>query len=220
VPAVKDARWARNPIDAFVAAERERRGLVPMPPAERDVLLRRLTLDLTGLPPTPGELDADVAETSPTIDETVIDRLLASPRYGERWGRHWMDVWRYSDWAGYQQEVRNSQPHVWRWRDWIVESLNADKPYDQMVREMLAGDEIAPDDPNTVRATGYLVRNWYKFNRNVWLDDTVEHTFKAFLATTINCARCHDHRYDPISQQDFYRAKAVFEPHDVRTDPV
>jgi hypothetical protein len=149
-----------------------------------------------------------------------VDKLLASPHYGERWGRHWMDVWRYSDWAGYQAEVRESQPFVWRWRDWIVESLNADKPYDRMVREMLAGDEIAPDDPSTLRATGFLARNWYKFNRNVWLETTVEHTSKAFLALTVNCARCHDHKYDPVSQVEHYRFRAFFEAYDVRTDRV
>ena len=131
-----------------------------------------------------------------------------------------MDVWRYSDWDGYGAEVRESQPHIWRWRDWIVESLNADKGYDRMVVEMLAADEAAPDDPAALRATGFLVRNWYKFNRNVWLDNTVEHTAKAFLGLTLNCARCHDHKYDPIAQADYYRFRAFFEPHDVRTDRV
>jgi hypothetical protein len=131
-----------------------------------------------------------------------------------------MDVWRYSDWDGFGAEVRESQPHVWRWRDWIIESLNADKPYDQMIVEMLAGDELAPDDPATIRATAFLVRNWYKFNRNVWLDFSIEHTSKAFLGTTMNCARCHDHMYDPISQQDYYRFRAFFEAHDIRTDRV
>jgi hypothetical protein len=148
-----------------------------------------------------------------------VDRLLASPAYGERWGRHWLDVWRYSDWYGFGAEVRNSQPHVWRWRDYVVESLNAGRGYDRMVVEMLAGDERAPEDPGTLRATGYLVRNWYKFNRNVWLQDTVDHTAKAFLGLTLACARCHDHKYDPISQEEYYRFRAYFEAHDVRTDP-
>jgi len=124
----------------------------------------------------------------------------------------------YSDWDGFGAEVRESQPHIWRWRDWIIESLNADKPYDQMIVEMLAGDEVAPEDPATVRATGFLARNWYKFNRNVWLDFTIEHTAKGFLGTTLNCARCHDHMYDPISQQDYYTFRAFFEAHDIRTD--
>ena len=151
----------------------------------------------------------------------MVDRLLASPHYGERWGRHWMDVWRYSDWDGYGAEVRESQPHIWRWRDWIIESLNADKPYDEMIREMLAADElIARRRSDALRATGFLVRNWYRFNRNVWLEDTVEHTSKAFLGITLNCARCHDHMYDPILQTDYYQFRAFFEPHDVRTDRV
>src|SRR5205814_3373408 len=120
------------------------------PPAPKAVLLRRVTLDLIGLPPSPGEQAAFEGEDSPDAYERLVDRLLASPRYGERWGRHWMDVWRYSDWAGYKAEVRESQPHVWQWRDWIIESLNADHGYDRMVREMLAGDELAPADPATL----------------------------------------------------------------------
>ena len=131
-----------------------------------------------------------------------------------------MDVWRYSDWDGYQKEVRESKPHIWRWRDWIVESLNADKGYDRMIVEMLAADEAEPDDPKALRATGFLARNWYKFNRNSWLDNTVEHTAKAFLGMTFNCARCHDHKYDPIEHADYYRLRAFFEPHQIRTDRV
>ncbi|MHC5544051.1 DUF1549 domain-containing protein, partial [Singulisphaera rosea] len=161
---------------------------------------------------------AFVDDDSEDTYERLVDRLLASPRFGERWGRHWMDIWRYSDWAGFGAEVRESQPHIWRWRDWIVTSLNRDKPYDAMIREMLAGDEIAPDDPDTLRATGFLARNWYKFNRNTWLDATVEHTSKAFLGITLNCARCHDHKYDPFTQADYYRLKAFFQSHDVATD--
>jgi hypothetical protein len=131
-----------------------------------------------------------------------------------------MDVWRYSDWSGYQDQIRESARHIWRWRDWIVESLNADKGYDQMVVEMLAGDEIAPTDPPTLRATGFLARNWFRYNRNTWLDDTIEHTSKALLGMTVNCARCHDHKFDPIAHVDYYRMRAIFEPHDVRTDRV
>jgi hypothetical protein len=220
VPKVRNAAWVRNPIDAFLAAEHERRGLVPRPAADRATLLRRAALDLTGLAPSRDELHAFLADPAGDAYERAVDRLLASPEYGERWGRHWMDVWRYSDWAGFGAEVREGRPHIWRWRDWIIASLNADKGYDRMIREMLAGDEIAPDDPDTVRATGYLARNWYKFNRNVWLQNTVDHTAKAFLGLTLACARCHDHKYDPIAQQDYYRFRAFFEPHDVRTDRV
>ena len=220
LPTVTNAAWTGHPVDRFLAAEHEARGLMPTRPAEKHVLLRRVYLDLIGLPPTPEELRAFVADESSDAYEKVVDRLLASPHYGERWGRHWMDVWRYSDWDGYAAEVRESQPHIWRWRDWIIESLNADKPYDQMIAQMLAADELSPGDENSLRATGFLVRNWYKFNRNVWLDNTVEHTSKAFLGITLNCARCHDHMYDPIAQTEYYQFRAFFEPHDVRTDRV
>ena len=156
---------------------------------------------------------AFVADPSDRAYEALVDRLLASPQYGERWGRHWMDVWRYSDWDGFGAEVRESQPHIWRWRDWIVESLNRDMPYDRMIVAMLAADETDPCDTSSLRATGFLVRNWYKFNRNVWLEDTVEHTAKAFLGITLNCAKCHDHKYDPIPQTDYYAFRAFFEPY-------
>jgi hypothetical protein len=212
--------WVRNAVDAFLAADHESHRLNPSPPADKNVLLRRIYFDLVGLPPTPDELAAFRADESPDAYEKLVDRLLASPQYGERWGRHWMDVWRYSDWAGYQQEIRDSARHIWRWRDWIVESLNADKGYDRMVQEMLAGDELAPTDPSTLRATGYLVRNWHKFNRNTWLENTIEHTAKAFLGVTMNCCRCHDHKFDPISQNEYFQFRAIFEPHEVRTDRV
>ena len=220
IPSVKNTAFVRNPIDAFVASKHEGLGLTPAPEAARHVLLRRVYLDLIGLPPSPDDLRAFAADPSPTAYEKVVNRLLDSPQYGERWGRHWMDVWRYSDWDGYRAEIRESRPHIWRWRDWIVESLNRDRPYDQMIVEMLAGDELRPDDPDTLRATGYLVRNWYKFNRNAWLDNSIEHTGKAFLAATFNCCRCHDHMYDPLSQQEYYQLRAFFEPHDVRTDRI
>jgi len=205
-------------IDAFIDIEHKARGLTPRPEAPKSVLLRRIYVDLIGLPPTRDELQAFLNDTSPNAYEQVVDRLLQSPRYGERWGRHWMDVWRYADWAGYGAEVRDSQPHIWRWRDWIVESLNEDKGYDQMVREMLAADEIAPTDEKALRATGFLVRNWFKFNRQIWLDRDVEHVGKAFLGITLNCARCHDHFYDPIAQTEYYAFRAFFEPHDIRVD--
>src|SRR5262249_24807873 len=148
------------------------------------------------------------------------DQLLASPRYGERWGRHWMDVWRYSDWAGWGQQVRDSQPHIWHWRDWIIESLNADKSYDRMILEMLAADELAPEDTDALRATGYLVRNYKLLSREKWMQDTVEHTAQAFLGVTLGCARCHDHMYDPILQKEYYQVRAIFEPHQVRLDRI
>jgi Protein of unknown function (DUF1553)/Protein of unknown function (DUF1549)/Planctomycete cytochrome C len=220
VPKVRNAAWVRNPVDAFLAARHDARGLTAVGPAERGELLRRVYLDLTGIAPSPAERRAFLDDPAPDAYEKVVDRLLSSPRYGERWGRHWMDVWRYSDWDGFGAEVRESQPHIWRWRDWIVESLNADKGYDRMVVEMLAADEAAPGDESAARATGYLVRSWYKFNRNVWLDSIIEHTSKAFLGITLNCARCHDHKYDPIAQREYYRFRALFEPHEIRTDRV
>ncbi len=218
VPKVKNASWVRNPIDAFLAAEHERLGLKPRPAAPPAVLLRRVYLDLIGLPPTRAELHAFRADASPRAYEKVVDRLLSDPRYGERWGRHWMDVWRYSDWAGYGAQVRDSQPHIWRWRDWIIESLNADKGYDRMIVEMLAGDELAPEDTDALRATGYLVRNFKLLSREKWMQDVVEHTFMAFQGATIGCARCHDHMFDPILQTDYYQVRAIFEPHKIRTD--
>ena len=220
VPKPKDADWQQHPIDAFLAIEHERRGLVPQPPAPKHIQLRRVYLDLIGLPPAPGELQEFLTDDSPTAYQKVVNRLLDRPRYGERWGRHWMDVWRYSDWYGYQKELRNSARHIWRWRDWIVDSLNDDTAYDHMLRDMLAADEIAPGNADRLRATGFLARNYYKFNRNTWLDSTIEHTGKAFLGLTLNCARCHDHMYDPIAQSDYYRFRAIFEPHRVRTDRI
>lgn len=203
-----------NPVDAFLGAKQSGHSLKVQPEAERSILIRRASLDLTGLPPTEAQL------TSQAPFEETVDRLLESPQYGERWGRHWMDVWRYSDWYGLGAQLRNSQKHLWHWRDWIVQSLNTDKGYDRMVEEMLAGDEIAPDDIDSVTGTGFLARNYYLFNRTTWLDDTIEHTAKAFLGLTMNCAKCHDHKYDPISQVDYYRFRAIFEPHQIRLDEI
>ena len=172
LPQVADANGSRNPIDAFLAAEHLRRGLKHQPPADKRVWLRRVSLDLVGLPPTRAELEAFVADESPQADDTIVNRLLDSPQYGERWGRHWMDIWRYSDWWGLGAEVRNSQKHIWHWREWIIESLNADKGYDQMLREMLAADELYPNDLDRLRASGFLARQYFKFNRTSWLDET------------------------------------------------
>ncbi len=211
-----------NPVDAFLNATYKREGLTPAPQADKRTLLRRITVDLTGLPPTPAEIQAFLADSAPNAYEKVVDRLLASPRYGERWGRHWMDIWRYSDWYGYRRsnEVRNSQRHIWQWRDWIVESLNEDKPYAAMVKEMLAGDELAPQDPKVLRATGFLVRNYKRYDRDGWMQDVVDHTAMSFLGLTLKCARCHDHKYDPLSQADYYHFRAFFEPYEVRIDRV
>lgn len=218
IPKSVDTKITSNPIDSFISAERAKQKLTPNPAAEKAVLLRRVYLDLVGVPPTRDELRAFADDKAPDAYEKVVDQLLTSPRYGERWGRHWMDVWRYSDPFGFGEEFRYSQRHIWRWRDWIIDSLNQDKGYDRMIVEMLAGDELAPGDNDTLRATGFLARNWYKFNRNFWMQDTVEYTAVGFLGITLRCARCHDHKYDPISQEDYYHFRAFFEPHDVRID--
>jgi len=182
--------------------------------------LRRVYFDLIGLPPTRKQMQAYFQDESPAAWRNVVDSLLDSPHYGERWGRHWMDVWRYSDWDGFKQQLRGSQRHIWHWRDWIVQSLNDDKGYDRMIVEMLAADEETPNDTSALPATGFLARNYHKSNRNIWLDATVEHTAKAFLGMTLNCARCHDHKFDPIAQTTYYQFRAIFEPHNVRTDLV
>ena len=222
VPVVKSGGWVRNPVDAFVAAEHEARGLKPRPEATKEILLRRVYLDLTGLNPTPEEQQKFLADTSSDAYEKLVNRLLDDPRHGERWGRHWMDVWRYSDWAGWSggNQIRDSKPHIWRWRDWIVEALNKDKGYDRMVLEMLAADELAPLDTDALRATGFLVRNFKMLSREQWMEDTLKHTSQAFLGVTVGCAKCHDHLVDPISQREYYQLRAVFDPHDVRTDRI
>jgi len=221
-PALPPGTKNRNPIDAFIEAERAKHSLSAVAPADKPTLIRRLYIDLIGVPPTAAEVAEFVASKDPAAYEKTVDKLLASPGYGERWGRHWLDIWRYSDWYGYRQsgQVRYSQRHIWRWRDWTVESLNQNKPYNRMIEEMIAGDELAPNDPSIVRATGYLARSWYLFNRNVWLGDIVEYTASGFMGITLKCARCHNHKYDPIPQADYYRFRAFFEPHEVRTDRV
>ncbi len=219
-PPVKNADWIKNPVDAFILSKLEEVQLKPQRAADKRTLLRRVSLDLVGLPPTLAEQEAFLADESPDAYEKAVDRLLASKHYGERWGRHLMDVWRYSDWWGLGAEVRNSQKHIWHWRDWIIDSLNGDKGYDQMLREMLAADELYPNDLDRLRGSGFLARQYFKFNRTTWLDDTIEHTSKAFLGLTFNCGKCHDHKYDPISQVEYYRLRAFFEPYQLRTDLV
>jgi hypothetical protein len=222
VPKIAVPDWGRNPIDAFLAQEHGRRGLKPNGPAERHVLLRRVYLDLIGLPPTRKELHAFLADSSADAYEKVVDRLLASPQYAERWARHWMDVWRYSDWYGRRavSDVLFSYPMIWRWRDWIVRSIDQDKGYDRMIEEMLAADEIAPTDDAILPATGFIVRNCFRWNYNQWMKDMVEHTGKAFLGLTLNCCHCHDHKYDPISQEEYFKFRAFFEPLELRHDRV
>ncbi len=213
-PLPTDGDSTVHPVDALLQRQRDAKGLQPVDTAPRPLLIRRLYLDLIGLPPTAEQLRDERPWTE------IVDDLLADPAHGERWARHWMDVWRYSDWYGLGSQIRYSQKHIWHWRDWIVRSLCDDKGYDRMIREMIAGDELAPEDPEAVAGTGFLARNYYLFNRTTWLDSTIEHTGKAFLGLTLNCAKCHDHKYDPISQLDYYRFRVILEPHQVRLDPV
>jgi hypothetical protein len=222
LPSISNPAWPRNAIDFFLHAEYDRQALKPASDAAPARVLRRLYLDLIGLPPTFEQLQAFLNDPSETAYQQTVDQLLDSPHYGERWGRHWMDVWRYSDWYGRRQQndVRNSAPQIWRWRDWVVDSLNADKSYARMVQEMIAADEIAATDDSAWPATGYLIRNYYSLNPNEWMRHNVEYTGKAFLGLTFNCAHCHDHKYDPISHDDYFRLRAFFEPIGIRQDRV
>jgi len=217
VPA-SNTQWVKNPIDAFLNQRHRDFDLTPVPEAARIILLRRLSVDLLGLPPSLEEIEEFETDSSPDWFENRVNRLMDDPRHGQRWARHWMDVWRYSDWWGLGQQLRSSQKHIWHWRDWIVQSLNNDTPYDEMVRLMLAADELFPNDLDKLRATGFLARNFTLFNRAQWMDETVEHVGKGFLGLTMNCARCHDHKFDPIDQADYYRLRAFFEPYLVRMD--
>lgn len=186
--------------------------------ASETELLRRVYLDLIGIPPTPAQIKAF---TDGNIKyDAIVDELLASPLFGQRWGRHWMDIWRYSDWYGRRNvnDVRNSDPQIWRWRDWIVNSLNEDISYATMIQQMLAADELFPEDERAWPATGYLIRSYYSLNPNEWMRHNVEYTSKAFLGLTLNCAHCHDHKYDPIAHDDYFRLRAFFEPMGIRSD--
>lgn len=220
VPAVRQRGWVRNGIDAFVLAELEKKGLKPAPPASRAELLRRVTFDLTGLPPTPTELDAFLADRRPDAYERVVDRLLASPAYGERWARHWLDVARFAESQGFERD--KIRDNAWRYRDYVIRSLNEDKPYDRFVREQIAGDVLPDATPETIVATGFLVAGpWDEVGntqasavmrarvREDELEDIVSAVGQTFLGLTVNCARCHNHKFDPIPQADYYRLQAA-----------
>lgn len=213
VPPVKDAAWVHNPIDAFILARLEREGLHPSPPADRQQLVRRLYFDLIGLPPTPAEADEFVNDTAPDALDRLVNRLLASPHYGERWARRWMDLARYADTNGYEKDRPRT---IWPWRDWLIGALNADMPFDQFTVEQIAGDLLPDATPAQRVATG--------FHRNTMLNeeggidpreyhfysvvDRVGTTSTTWLGLTMGCARCHAHKYDPISQREFYRFSA------------
>src|SRR5262249_12144185 len=217
VPAVKNKNWPRNAIDHFILAKLEANGWQPAPPAKPRVLLRRMHLDLTGLPPTLSEQDAFLKDPSPVALDKVSDALLARPAYGERWARHWLDVVRYADSNGYERDAE--KPFVWRYRDYVISSLNADKPFDRFVREQIAGDELPDASVETQIAAGFLrLGHWDDepadpvSDRFDQLDDIVSTTSQAFLGLTIGCARCHDHKFEPLSTRDYYSLVAVFNP--------
>ena len=215
VPEVKAAEWVRNPIDAFVLQKLEQAGLQPNPPASKIEWLRRAYYDLIGLPPTPEEVAAFIEDDSADAYERVVDQLLQSPHYGERWGRHWLDLVRYAETNSYERD--GPKPFVWRYRDYVIRSLNADKPYNQFVREQLAGDELWPGSPDALIATGF-------YRLGIWQDEPVDHeqeffedlddlvrtTGEVYLGLTVGCARCHDHKLDPLPQRDYYRLSAFF----------
>ncbi len=207
--------WSRNAIDRFILKALVGSGLAPAPEADKPTLIRRLSFDLTGLPPAPEEVDAFLADAGPDAYERLVDRLLASPRYGQRWGRHWLDLVRYAESDGHRQDAL--RPEAWRYRDYVVRAFNSDKPYDRFLTEQLAGDELDPDDIELRVATGYLRMGTYEYNqRNVpgqWaeiLNDITDVTGEVFLGLSIGCARCHDHKFDPILQKDYYRLQAFF----------
>jgi hypothetical protein len=216
VPAPRNTAWVRNPIDAFVLCKLEAEGVEPAAPASRLILLRRAHFDLLGLPPSPEEIEAFLADRTPDAYERLVERLLASPHYGERWARHWLDVVRYGDTGGFEADLRFAQS--WRYRDYVIRSLAADKPLDRLIQEQVAGDEIWPDDPDAVLGTALygvgpaladsaMVSGQLEYD---WLTDAADTTGEVFLGLTLGCARCHNHKYDPISQRDYFAMQAIF----------
>lgn len=215
VPSVQDKSWGRTELDAFVLHELEAKGLSPSKPADKTTLLRRATYDLTGLPPTPEETADFLRDQSPKAFERVVDRLLASPRYGEKWARHWLDLARYAESEGFKAD--ETRPNAWRYRDYVIKSFNQDKPYDRFVQEQIAGDELWPENPDALTATGFNrhypdesnARNLRQRRQEI-LNDITDTVGSVFLASTVGCARCHDHKYDPILHKDYYRLQAFF----------
>ena len=223
LPNVKNLRAFPNPIDCFVLAKLESKGLTFSPPADKRTLIRRVTFDLIGLPPTPAEVSAFLADKSLNAYEKVVDRLLVSPHYGEKWGRHWLDVVYYGDTHGYDKDKRRNSAYPYR--DYVIRAFNQDKPYSRFVREQLAGDVLYPNSEDGIVATGFVVAGPWDFvgqvelaegtvekakTRNLDRDDMVANAVSTFNSVTVHCARCHDHKFDPISQKDYYRLQAVF----------
>jgi Skp family chaperone for outer membrane proteins len=240
VPVVKNKNWMRNPIDAFIMRKMEEKGILPVQPASKLALVRRVYFDLIGLPPTPEQVNAFLEDESPNAYEKLIDQLLSSPHYGERWGRHWLDVARYADTGGYENDIYF--PNAWRYRDYVIESFNEDKPYDQFVKEQIAADEIWPNDLDLEGTYEIPKRKLIDLNRRIGttlytigpvyqaaalnpdqfhserLADMADTTSAVFMGLTMACARCHDHKFDPIPQKDYFRLQAIFansEPKDI-----
>ena len=218
-PKVKDNNWVRSDIDRFVLAEMDKQSLKPVGEADRRTLIRRLFFDLNGVPPQPKEVEAFVADKDPKAFEKLVDRLLASESFGERWGRHWLDVARYAESSG--KEANLTYPHAWRYRDYVIDSFNADKPYNQFIREQIAGDLMPARDnqhrAELMTATGFLAIGPKSHNENNRLqfavdlaDEQIETTSRAILGLTIACARCHDHKFDPIPQREYYALAGIF----------
>ncbi len=219
-PMERAEKWARNPIDRFVLEKLTAAGLKPSPEADHRTLIRRLSFDLLGLPPTPEEVEAFVNDAEPHAYERLVERLLDSPHYGERWARHWLDIIRYAESQGFERN--KFRPSAWKYRDFVVEAFNADLPYDDFLRWQIAGDVLAPDDPLAVVASGFLAMGPYDltaynngtqdmraFAREEELEGLVGTVCQAFLGLTVNCSRCHDHKFDPITQKEFYQISAA-----------
>ncbi len=221
-----DSAWVKTPVDAFILAKLGGKSLQPAPAADKLTLLRRVTFGLTGLPPTPAEVDAFLQDTASNAFNKVVERLLASPRYGEHWARHWLDVVRYADTGGYSNDYE--RPNAWRYRDYVIRSFNQDKPYDRFIVEQLAGDELDPGDPENLIAVGFLrMGPWEQtgmsvaaITRQMFLDDVTNAVGTTFLALPLNCCRCHDHKFDPLPTRDYYRVQAVFAPAQFEERPV
>jgi hypothetical protein len=217
VPAVRDRDWVRTPVDAFILAKLEQKGIRPAPGADRRTLLRRVYLDLIGLPPTPEEQRTFLDDKRPDAYARVVEELLSRPQYGERWARHWLDVARYAESNGYERD--GAKPNAWRYRDYVINTFNTDKPYNRFLTEQLAGDEMDGTNAETQIATTFLrLGTWDDepaepvVDRYDQLDDVLGTTATAFLGVTLRCARCHDHKFDPFPQVDYYRMLSVFEP--------
>jgi hypothetical protein len=215
--------WARTPIDRFILAKLEQLGLSPSPPADRATLIRRLSFDLTGLPPTLAEIESFVGDPRPDAYERLVDRLLASPAYGERWARHWLDVVHYGETHGYDKD--KPRPHAWPYRDYVIRAFNSDMPYARFVQEQLATDVLFPDELSSIPALGFIAAGPWDFighaevpetkidgkvARHLDRDDMATNTIQTFTSLTVQCAQCHNHKFDPISQEDYYSVQAVF----------